>query len=151
MENYCQTTNDMMTRKLAKTTSTLIAPCGLNCRLCRAYVRNKRACPGCRGDDSFKSKTCATCPIKNCGMLTEGSFKYCFSCNEFPCARISHLEKRYTSRGACSGHRTYIAFERTRHRGCGLPSAFCPALRAGHQTAASDGRPRERTRALARY
>jgi len=87
----------MMTRKLTKTNSTLIAPCGLNCRLCRAYVRNKKACPGCRGGDSFKSKTCATCPIKNCGKLIEGSFKYCFSCDEFPCAQVNHLEKRYKS------------------------------------------------------
>jgi len=28
-----------------------------------------------------------------------------------------------------------------RHRGCGFPSAFCPALRAGHQAAVADGRP----------
>lgn len=97
MENYCQTTNVMMTRRLTKTNSTLIAPCGLNCRLCRAYARDKKACPGCRGDDSFKSKTCAICPIKNCGKLIEGSFRYCFSCDEFPCAQVSHLEKRYAS------------------------------------------------------
>jgi len=37
-----------------------------------------------------------------------------------------------------------------RHRGCGLTSAFCPALRAGHQAAAADGRPREPARASAR-
>jgi Protein of unknown function (DUF3795) len=97
VENDCQTTNVMMTRKLTKTNSTLIAPCGINCRLCRAYVRNKKACPGCRGDDGFKSKTCATCRIKNCGKLIEGSLKYCFSCDEFPCGQVSHLEKRYTS------------------------------------------------------
>ena len=27
-----------------------------------------------------------------------------------------------------------------RHRRCGLPSTFCPALRAGHQAAEADGR-----------
>ena len=26
----------------------------MNCRLCRAYGREKNACPGCRGDDSLK-------------------------------------------------------------------------------------------------
>ena len=85
----------MMTGALEKTISTLIAPCGINCRLCQRYVRNKNRCPGCRGDDSFKSTTCAACRIKNCGKLIEGSFKYCFSCDEFPCAQVSRLEKRY--------------------------------------------------------
>ena len=37
-----------------------------------------------------------------------------------------------------------------RHRGCGLSSAFSPALRAGHQAAAADGRPREQARASVR-
>jgi hypothetical protein len=96
VENDCQTTNVMKARKLT-TNATLIAPCGINCRLCRAYVRNKKECPGCRGDDSFKSKTRAACAIENCEKLIEGDFKYCFSCDDFPCARLRHLERRYTS------------------------------------------------------
>ena len=39
--------------------TTLIAPCGMNCRLCLAYIRDKKACPGCLGDDHFKSISCA--------------------------------------------------------------------------------------------
>ena len=96
MTNDCQTTNVMMT-KLKKTNSKLIAPCGINCRLCRAHIRNIKACPGCR-DDIFKSKSCVACLIKNCEKLINGCFKYCFSCDELPCAQISHLEKRYTSK-----------------------------------------------------
>jgi hypothetical protein len=89
----------VMTAKISvETASKLIAPCGLNCRLCRAFIRDERACQGCRGDDRFKSKTCAACPIKNCKTLAESGFKYCFNCAEFPCVRITRLEKRYSSK-----------------------------------------------------
>ena len=76
----------------------LIAPCGMNCRLCCAYAREKKPCPGCRGDDSTKPKTRVTCRIKNCEKILEGNIKYCFSCDSFPCARLNHLDERYRTR-----------------------------------------------------
>lgn len=81
---------------------TLIAPCGMNCRLCRAYGREKNACPGCRGDDSLKSKACVTCRIKNCEKLRKGKHMYCFSCDGFPCAALNHLDYRYRTKYAMS-------------------------------------------------
>jgi hypothetical protein len=80
----------------------LIAPCGINCRLCMAYIRDKNACPGCRGDDTTKSKSCVLCKIKNCEKIASGQSKYCFDCNDFPCARLVHLDKRYRTRYATS-------------------------------------------------
>ena len=85
----------MMTKKTTKTDSTLIAPCGLNCRLCQAYARDKRGCPGCRGDDSLKCKTRVTCRIRNCEKIVIEGSKYCFSCSEFPCERLNRLDSRY--------------------------------------------------------
>ena len=91
-----------MTRKQATNSNaiptTLIAPCGMNCRLCRAYVRDKNACPGCRGDDSSKSKSCIACHIRNCGKIARGRIKYCFGCDNFPCARLNHLDMRYRTK-----------------------------------------------------
>jgi hypothetical protein len=75
--------------------STLIAPCGMNCRLCLAYTRDNNACPGCWGDDSIKSKTRVRCRIRNCENIIKGRAKYCFSCQSFPCSRLQHLDKRY--------------------------------------------------------
>jgi Protein of unknown function (DUF3795) len=75
--------------------TTLIAPCGMNCRLCIAYTRDKNACPGCRGDDSVKPKTRVICLIKNCEEITRGNVRYCFSCDRFPCDRLNHLDARY--------------------------------------------------------
>jgi hypothetical protein len=84
-----------MTVKTNTIHSILIAPCGMNCRLCRAYTRDKKACPGCRGDDSLKSKSCVMCRIKNCEKMVKDRLKYCFSCGSFPCTRLKHLDKRY--------------------------------------------------------
>ncbi len=95
MENYCPATDGMMTGTLKKINFDADCSLHINCRLCQRYVRNKNACPGCGGDDSFKSKTCAACRIKNCEKLIEGSLKYCFSCDEFLCALVRRLEKRY--------------------------------------------------------
>ena len=88
----------MMRMITNSTDPTLIAPCGINCRLCRAYIRDKKPCPGCREDNTFKSKSCVTCLMKNCEKMAEGEFSYCFDCDEFPCPRLSHLDWRYRTR-----------------------------------------------------
>jgi hypothetical protein len=96
--------NAMPALKINSNSPKLIAPCGINCRLCRAYVRVGKSipCPGCRGENTFKAKSCVTCRIKNCEKIVEGKYKYCFECNIFPCARLKHLDKRYRAKYATS-------------------------------------------------
>ena len=72
-----------------------IAPCGLDCRLCRAYIRDRNPCPGCRGGDNNKSDTCLACAIKNCSEFKEGKQQFCYSCARFPCDDLLHLDRRY--------------------------------------------------------
>jgi hypothetical protein len=95
------------------TTPVWIAPCGLNCRLCRAYGREKKACPGCRGDDTQKSKSCVSCLIKNCENLGTEESAFCFDCPKFPCARLIHLEKRYTTRYGTSVIDNLLSIQKT--------------------------------------
>ena len=73
----------------------LIAPCGMNCSVCMAYIRQKNVCPGCRADDTFKSKSCVRCVIKNCQHNLGGDSGYCYDCDRLPCARLMQLDKRY--------------------------------------------------------
>lgn len=73
----------------------LIAPCGMNCGVCLAYLRDKNKCPGCRVGNKNKSKSCLNCKIKNCKELKNKNLKFCFSCTLFPCDRIKRLDKRY--------------------------------------------------------
>jgi len=76
----------------------IIAPCGLNCSLCRAYVRERNPCPGCRSSTTNKSNACLTCAIKNCAELAAGGHAFCSSCEKFPCADLLHLDTRYQAR-----------------------------------------------------
>jgi len=76
----------------------LIAPCGMNCGICMAYLRDKNKCPGCRGCDADKPKTRIICKIKNCRNFHKGKIRYCFECKKFPCDNLKHLDKRYRTR-----------------------------------------------------
>jgi len=96
--SYVLWDTDMTPKRVTRTNpfrASLIAPCGMNCRLCRAYMREKEAYPGCRGDDAGKPKTRVTCRIKTCDKITKGEVRYCFSCESFPCGNLNHLDKRY--------------------------------------------------------
>ncbi|MGD0710187.1 MAG: DUF3795 domain-containing protein [Bacteroidales bacterium] len=72
--------------------NSLIAPCGMNCGICMAYLREKNKCPGCRGSDKGKPVTRLRCKIKKCDQLNS---EFCFDCEEFPCKMLKHLDKRY--------------------------------------------------------
>ena len=80
----------------------LIAPCGMNCRLCWGFVRERNTCPGCRRicpRPSQKSKYRDSCRIKNCEHLTKAGKKYCSDkCTHFPCTRLKQLDKRYRAK-----------------------------------------------------
>jgi len=78
--------------------SILIAPCGMNCNICMAYLRDKNKCPGCRFFHKSEPVTIARCKIKNCETLKKNEIKYCFQCTQFPCDKIKHMDKRYRTR-----------------------------------------------------
>lgn len=76
----------------------LIAPCGLNCGTCLAYLRDKNRCLGCNGSDGDKPVYCIKCRIKNCEKIEESKSKLCFECDKFPCYRLKQLDKRYRTK-----------------------------------------------------
>lgn len=119
----------------------LIAPCGMNCRLCMAYLREKNRCFGCRAVNTWKPVTREKCRIKNCATLRNNKWSFCFRCDAFPCDRIQHLDKRYRTKYHMSmienltniktlGMKAFLANERKRwtcpacggtvcvHKGC---------------------------------
>ena len=73
----------------------LIAPCGMNCGVCMAFLREKNKCPGCRGTDAGKPVTRIRCKIKKCKNFRNHGAKFCFECAKFPCDNLNHLDKRY--------------------------------------------------------
>jgi hypothetical protein len=91
----------VIARKTSGMRMNSIAPCGMNCYLCRALRPDKktiRTCPGCRSDGEGKPEYCQRCIIKNCEKMEKGGFKYCFNCDSFPCTRLKNLDKRYRTR-----------------------------------------------------
>jgi len=77
------------------TITELIAPCGMNCSICMAYLREKNRCPGCRGPDVGKPITRLRCKIKKCSKLDS---RFCFDCKDFPCDKLHQLDKRYRTK-----------------------------------------------------
>ncbi|NTU89112.1 MAG: DUF3795 domain-containing protein [Actinobacteria bacterium] len=76
----------------------LIAPCGMNCRLCMAYQREKRRCKGCHGYDASKMPSCLRCIIRNCPTITSNESGFCYECEKYPCKRLKQLDKRYRTK-----------------------------------------------------
>ena len=136
----------------------LIAPCGMNCGRCRAFLRTRKPCPGCRGDDRGKPKTRTACPIKSCETRIREGADYCGGCAGFPCGPLLRLDRRYRANYAtspianlgiirASGIRSFVRAEgiRGRCRGCGntlcIHKACCPVCRRPWRGSAAEDEP----------
>ncbi len=72
----------------------LIAPCGLNCGICIAYLREKNKCTGCLSDGDGKAYHCSKCKIKLCEEHGNKKFTYCMECEKFPCIKIKKTKQK---------------------------------------------------------
>lgn len=76
--------------------TTMLAPCGMNCSVCYAHLRPKKSCPGCRGHEDSQPAYCRRCSIRDCALSRRIDF--CFECPSFPCPAIKRMDKRYRLR-----------------------------------------------------
>jgi len=72
--------------------TTLIAPCGMDCAICSAFLREKNRCGGCYAPDRLCSINCA---ISACPDIRG---RYHHTCTSFPCRRLEQLDKRYRTK-----------------------------------------------------
>jgi hypothetical protein len=85
-----------------KFTPELIAPCGMNCAICRAYLAYTHGIPRKKGKITY----CAgclprgkNCYIKQgCKKLSKHQIQSCSECDTIPCEKLAHLDKRYRER-----------------------------------------------------
>ena len=49
-------------------------------------------------DLANKPVTRAKCKIKNCEFFRNSKAKYCFECQDFPCEKVKHLDRRYRTK-----------------------------------------------------
>jgi catechol 2,3-dioxygenase-like lactoylglutathione lyase family enzyme len=80
-----------------KFTKNLIAPCGMNCRICIGYFgytmsgnKRKMRCIGCNTRD----KSCAFLK-KYCTKLQKKDVDYCYDCSDYPCNQLIKIDKGY--------------------------------------------------------
>lgn len=78
-----------------KISALLIAPCGMNCGICFAHLREKKRCSGCNYEGDHKPKHCEKCVIANCEYLPVTEPAFCYECEKYPCRRLKQLDQRY--------------------------------------------------------
>ena len=99
--------------------TTLIAPCGMNCAICSAFLREKNRCGGCYTPNRLCS---INCTISGCEKVKD---RYRHDCDDFPCRRLKQLDKRYRTTYGMSmidnleairknGIRAFVKMERER-------------------------------------
>lgn len=74
----------------------MLAPCGMNCKVCYKHCYHKKPCAGCLKSDMGKPEHCRKCKIKDC--VKAKGLEYCFECLDHPCGQIRNLEKSYKRR-----------------------------------------------------
>jgi hypothetical protein len=80
----------------------LVAPCGMNCGICKLYLAFSRGLPKEKGKVShcngclIRAKNCYI--KRGCKKLRTKQVKYCYECAEMPCKNLEHLERRYQER-----------------------------------------------------
>ncbi len=89
-----------MTRKRAAMDPELVAPCGMNCGVCSAYLAYSHDIPKARGKINHcegcrpRGKGCAYLKM-NCGKIGKGGLRFCHECEDFPCSRLEKIDERY--------------------------------------------------------
>jgi hypothetical protein len=82
--------------------SELVAPCGMNCALCKGYIAFTHGLPRKRGKVTYCAgciPRAKNCYIKrNCKQLTHHDIKSGCECDSMPCEKLSHLDNRYRER-----------------------------------------------------
>ena len=84
---------------IPRITKDLVAPCGMVCAVCCAYLAYKNdnpyltKCTGCRA----RNKQCAFVK-KGCAKLMQNKIDFCHRCKKMPCKKLKKISDKYTAR-----------------------------------------------------
>ena len=80
-------------------TANMIAPCGLDCSICKRALAVTGPCAGCRGPNDNKPEFCSSgCGIILCEKRKANGYSFCDECPDFPCTDVMEKETRYGSK-----------------------------------------------------
>ncbi len=86
-----------------KFTPDLIAPCGMNCGVCKTYLAYSRGVPTQKG----KVSHCSSCMVRDkkcafikrdCEKIRTKQIRFCYECPDMPCERLAKLDLHYVAR-----------------------------------------------------
>jgi hypothetical protein len=86
-----------------KFSAELVAPCGMNCAICKAYLSYSRGVPKKKGQISHcsgcreRNKKCAFIK-RDCEKICKQQISSCSQCKGMPCASLAHLDEHYSQR-----------------------------------------------------
>ena len=81
----------------------LVAPCGMNCGICKAYLAYSRGVPYRKGEVSHcngclvRNKNCAFVK-RDCQKLRKKQIRFCYECSDMPCKNLAKIDKLYRAR-----------------------------------------------------
>ncbi|MCW4006960.1 MAG: DUF3795 domain-containing protein [Candidatus Bathyarchaeota archaeon] len=81
----------------------LVAPCGMNCGVCKAYLAYSRKVPYQKGLVSHcsgcleRNKNCAFIK-KGCVKIRKNQLRFCYQCPDMPCENLSKIDAHYQAR-----------------------------------------------------
>lgn len=80
-----------------------IAPCGMNCGVCKAYLAYSRGVPYKKGQVSHctgclsRNKNCAFVK-RDCEKLRKKRIRFCYECADMPCKNLAKIDEYYRAR-----------------------------------------------------
>ena len=84
-------------------TPDLIAPCGMNCGICKSYLAYSRGVPYEKGKISHcmgclvRNKNC-TFIKRNCAKIRKKQIRFCNECENMPCKQLAKIDEYYRAR-----------------------------------------------------
>lgn len=76
----------------------LVAPCGMNCNICKSHLRRYRACSGCNAENHDRPP----CVFHKCEMLKNTDSGLCLECEQYPCKTLQKADAKHRGRDGVS-------------------------------------------------
>ncbi len=76
----------------------LVAPCGMNCNICKSHLRRYRACSGCNADNHDRP----LCVFHKCETIKNNDSGLCLECEQYPCKQLKKADTKHKRRDGMS-------------------------------------------------
>lgn len=76
----------------------LVAPCGMNCNICKSHLRRYKPCHGCNAEEHDRSP----CVFHKCETIKTSASGLCLECEQYPCKTLEKADAKHRGRDGVS-------------------------------------------------